>query len=150
MARAGRLEVLQKVAGRCTITPEVRAELFAREDETTPAVEAALSSWITLARPGAVPARYLRIGLGIGEASLVAVATADDNIVIDDRQGRALAHSLGLHHVGLVGLILEGARTRRISSSEAQETLEAVERAGLWISSDLRRFYLTELERIRD
>ncbi len=148
LARAGRLEVLRKVAGPCTITPGVRAELLAKEDETSDAIEAALGPWIGLARPRAVPARCLRIGRGTGDASLVAAAASGDVVVIDGRQGRALAHSLGLRCVGLVGLVIEGARSGRISPREAKETLDAVERKGFWIASDLRRFYLTELERV--
>lgn len=147
LARAGRLGTLRAVVRRCAITPQVRDELRAREDETTHALEGALEVWIDLVSPREVPARFARVGLGVGEASLIASAKPGDVLVLDDRQARALAQSLGLRFVGLVGLLLEGVETGRLSPADARDTLDGVERAGFWISPDVKRLFHLRLDR---
>jgi uncharacterized protein len=145
MARAGRLDLLRRTVKRGWITAAVRAELLAREDESTAAIRPALASWISTVRGAPVPSAYLRLGLHRGEASLISVATKDDVLVVDERQGRALAHTLGLTCVGLLGLLLAAARDRVVTKVEARDAAEALERAGFWMSPQLRDQFLRGL-----
>lgn len=146
MARAGRLKLLRRIVRKGWITAAVQAEILAREDETTAAIRPALAAWISTARGGAVPAEYLQLGLHGGEASLLAIATKDDVLVIDEKQGRALANTLGLTCVGLLGVLLAAARGGVVTKKEALDALEALERAGFWISPHLRTQFVKGIE----
>ena len=138
MARAGRLDLLRRVVKKGWITPAVQEEILARDDEATVAIRPALSSWITTPRGGSISTEYLRLGLHEGEASLLSIASKDDVLVVDEKQGRALAHTLGLTYVGLLGLLLAAARDGIVTRREARDALEALERVGFWISPHLR------------
>ena len=143
MARAGKMDLLRGIVRRAYITRAVREELMARDDETTAAIRPALSGWITTLRGPAAPSEYLALGLHEGEASIIAAGRGEDMLVIDEKQGRALAEALGLNYVGLLGLLLEGARQGRIQREEALEALDALERVGFWIAPHLsQRFRL--------
>lgn len=146
MARAGRLDLLRRIVRKGWITAAVRGEILAREDETTVAIRPALEAWISTLRGGAAPAEYLQLGLHAGEASLLALATKEDVLVVDERQGRALAHTLGLTCVGLLGLLLAAAREGVVTKSDAKDALEALERAGFWVSPQLRVRFRDDLE----
>lgn len=145
MARAGRLDLLRRIVRKGVITPAVQEETLAREDESTAVIRPALSAWITTGRGGAAPPEFLGLGLHAGEASLLSIATKDDVLVVDERQGRALAHTMGLTCVGLLGLLLAAARDGVVSKREAREALEALERAGFWLSPQLRAQFVKGL-----
>jgi uncharacterized protein len=138
MARAGRLDLLRRIVRKGWITAAVQAEILARQDETTVAIRPALETWISALRGGAAPTEYLELGLHPGEASLLSIASKDDVLVVDEKQGRALAHTLGLTCVGLLGLLLAAVRDGVVTKKEAQHALEALERAGFWMSPQLR------------
>lgn len=146
MARAGRLDLLRRIVKKGHITASVRSEILGREDETTAAIRPALEAWITTVRGGAAPAEHLRLGLHAGEASLLSIAGKDDILVIDEKQGRALANVLGLTCVGLLGLMLQAALDGVITRVEAHESLEALERAGFWVSPHLRSRFRQEFD----
>ena len=146
LARAGRLDLLRRAAGPCAVTPEVRRELLGREDATTPAVADALKSWLKLrprSRPGA---RYRRLGLGAGEATVLASARPGDTLVLDERPARLLAKSLGIRHTGLIGLLVDAAAEGRIKPHEADEALDALSVSGFWLSPGLRAAARKRLE----
>lgn len=142
MARAGRLDLLRRVVKKGWITAAVQQEILARDDETTIAIRPALSTWITTVRGGAPSAEYFRLGLHEGEASLLSIASKDDVLVVDEKQGRALAHTLGLTCVGLLGLLLAAVRDGVVTKSEARAALEALEHVGFWISPQLRTQFI--------
>jgi uncharacterized protein len=146
MARAGRLDLLRRIVGKAWITAEVQREVLGHEDETTLAIRPALTVWISTVRGAAAPPEYLRLGLHAGEASLLAAASKQDILVVDERQGRALAQTMGLTCVGLLGLLLAGSRDGLITGPEAHEALEALERAGFWVSPQLRTRFREDLE----
>jgi hypothetical protein len=146
MARAGELALLHRLVRRGHITRAVRAEVLAKEDETTAAIRPALKEWIAVVQGPAVPSGYVRLGLHAGEASIIAAARKGDILVIDEKQGRALAGVLGLTCVGLLGLLLQGAREGVIRPGEANEALENLERAGFWVSPHLRGRFRRDLE----
>jgi predicted nucleic acid-binding protein len=148
MARAGRLDLLRRIVKRGWITAAVQAEILARDDESTAAIRPALGTWITTVRSGSAPAGHLKLGLHEGEASLLSIATREDVLVIDERQGRALAHTLGLTCLGLLGLLLAAAREGAITRSEALDALHALERAGFWMSPQLREQFVKGVERL--
>ncbi len=121
------------------ITTIVRDELLDHEDQTSAAIHEALKDWIRVCRGPPPSEAYLRLGLGLGEASTVAFARNGDTLIIDDKQGRALAHQLGKRSTGLLGLLAEVVRLQRITSAEATETIGALEQAGFWMAPSVRK-----------
>ncbi len=147
MARAGRLDLLRRIVKKGWITGAVQSEVLARDDESTAAIRPALGAWITTLRGVSAPPGYLKLGLHEGEASLLSIATKGDVLVVDERQGRALAHTLGLTCLGLLGLLLAAVREGVVTKKEALEALEALERAGFWMSPQLRGQFVKGIDR---
>lgn len=137
MARAGKLSVLKRAASPAAVTADVRAELLRRADEMTPAIVEALADWLKLRRGGGRGLRYRRLGLGAGEASVLASAGAKDIAVLDERAARILARSIGIRHTGLIGLLVDAAQDGRISAREARETIDALNASGFWLAPAL-------------
>jgi predicted nucleic acid-binding protein len=137
MARAGKMDVLRRAANPSATTPQVRSELLRREDETTPAIVDALDSWLKPRRDSKPGVAFRKIGLGRGEASVIASAGASDVVVLDERAARMLARSLGIRYTGLLGLLIEAAHSGRIAPSEAEETIDALNASGFWLSPGL-------------
>jgi len=137
MARAGNLDVLRRAAAPAAITAQVKAELLRREDTTTPGIREALGAWLKPRRGGRPGAQFHRLGLGDGEASVLASARATDIAVLDERPARMLARSLGIPHTGLVGLLIDGARGGRITVEEAEQCIDSLNASGFWLSPGL-------------
>lgn len=137
MARAGRLDVLRRAAAPARTTAQVRDELLRREDETSPAIAEALTTWLAVLQNGKAGGRFLRLGLGHGEASLLASAGSYDVVVIDERPARLLARSQGIPFTGLVGLLVDAAREGRVQPREAREAMDLLSSSGFWLSPAL-------------
>ena len=72
--------------------------------------------------------------LGKGESSVLSFAMKNSKFyaVIDDREARRCAASLGCHHIGTVGIILLAKRRGIVSS--VKDSLNKLQAAGLWLS----------------
>lgn len=137
MARAGKLDVLRRAANPSATTPQVRSELLRREDATTPAIVDALETWLKPRRESKTGIAFRKLGLGRGEASVLASAGANDVVVLDERAARMLARSLGIRYTGLLGLLIEAAHEGRIRPSEAEQSIDALNASGFWLSPGL-------------
>lgn len=138
MARAGKLDVLRRAAAPAAITAQVKAELLRRDDTTTPAIAEAMDKWLKLRRGSTPGAQFQRLGLGDGEASVLASARANDILILDERPARMLARSLGIPHTGLLGLLIDGARAGRITVEEAEQCIDSLSASGFWLSPGLQ------------
>jgi len=137
MARAGKLDVLRRAAAPAAITAQVKAELLRREDITTPGIREAMDAWLKPRRGGKPGKEFQRLGLGEGEASVLASVRAQDIVVLDERPARMLARSLGIPHTGLMGLLIDGARGGRITVDEAEQSIDSLNGGGFWLSPAL-------------
>ncbi|TLD43587.1 MAG: hypothetical protein JETT_0018 [Candidatus Jettenia ecosi] len=72
--------------------------------------------------------------LGRGESAVLSYALQNPKFwaVVDDREARRCAISLGCYYTGTVGIILLAKRRGVISS--VRESLEKLQNAGLWLS----------------
>jgi len=88
-----------------------------------------------------VPPGVTSWDLGEGESSVLAFALKKPDYwaIIDDREARRCASSLGCHHTGTVGVILL-AKKRGIIKS-IRESLIKLQNAGLWLSES----FITEV-----
>lgn len=119
LAVCGRLPLLRTLVGRVIVTRAVLDECLGTRPGAA-AIQAAVDEgWITVVgKTGSVP------GLGPGESSILRAAKPSDVVVLDDRAARIEARALGLRVTGLLGLLVHGAATRKVSRSEALATLE--------------------------
>jgi hypothetical protein len=78
-------------------------------------------------------------GLDIGEAAALSLAVEihADAVLIDERRGHEVALQLGLHPIGLLGILLRAKAVGIVA--QIAPVIEMLERdAGFWISEKLR------------
>jgi len=82
----------------------------------------------------AIPSSIASWDLGEGEGSVLAYAMKNSGYwaVIDDREARRCAASIGCRHTGTVGVIVLAKRRGIIKS--VKESLIKLQNAGLWLS----------------
>jgi predicted nucleic acid-binding protein len=67
-----------------------------------------------------------------------------DFLLMDERSGRSAAQRLGLRCVGQVGFLIEAKRRGLITDAVGTAEL-AREKAGFWVSQELRKRYFKPL-----
>ncbi len=139
----GQSSLLRDLLGRVSVTTDVASEVFTgRESE---ALGRARGDWIEIVSVRGDRKRWLALGLGKGEASLLSTPS-EDRLVIDEVPARTAAESEGRTYVGLLGLLIEGARGRRIPAERAKDVLQRLGRGGFRITSELYDEAMRELE----
>lgn len=86
----------------------------------------------------------LRSELDLGQAQAIALARerGAELLIVDDRRSRAVAARLGLPHVGLLALLLEGKRRGKLKA--LAPLLDDIDPYGHWVGEDVYRRALTE------
>ena len=130
LAEAGLMHALPAVFPGVVITDSVRLEC------SHPGAPPALQEWIQR------PPSWLSIvadpqtllpetsGLGSGEASSISLAWEHrqaSTVILDDREGRALAKALGLNFTGLLGVVAIAAQRKAVDFEEAIRLLRQVD-----------------------
>lgn len=109
-------------------------------DEQQPgAAEALTADWIlqrTPERHDVVAALRGELDQGEAEAIALAMEMQADLLLIDEQAGRAAATRLGIHRIGLLGVLLEAKSKDLIPA--VRPLLDALRtEAGFWISASL-------------
>lgn len=130
LAEAGLMHALPAVFPGVVITNSVRLEC------SHPGAPPALQAWIH------TPPAWLSIvadpttilpetsGLGTGEASSISLAWEHrqaSTVILDDREGRALAKALGLNFTGLLGVVAIAAQRKAVDFEDAIQRLRQVD-----------------------
>src|SRR6266568_4995556 len=110
LAAVGHLDLLQQLYGALLIPPAVYHEIVVVGAGLPGAHEVQTLPWFQQ-RPVAPSALLTRLQLALdpGEAEVIALAgeIKADLMLLDERRARRLAGQLGLHHVGVLGLLIE-------------------------------------------
>lgn len=109
----GAVDVLRDMYGRVLIPPAVREELG--RSGTPEIVRTWLrqsSSWLEVVGPSVIPLSVTSQSLDPGEMEAIALAleTPADLLLIDEREGTAVARDLGLAVTGTLGVLDQAAR----------------------------------------
>lgn len=142
LACIGRLNLLREQLGEVRIPFAVEAELRQIPDVTVRNTidQARRDGWLML-QPTTETAlvRLLMVDLHEGEAEAIALALEMKvaRLLIDEKEGRAMARQLGLHVTGVLGVLLRGKTTGQVNS--IKEELEA-------LRTKARFFIVPELE----
>ncbi len=128
----GQLDLLRLLFDTVVIPWAVRRELE-RGDVKLP-------EWIEVRKVAdrSMVAR-LRGEIDPGEAeALVLVELKADTLLVDELKARAVAARMGLHCVGVLGILLE-AKQRKHLTAVRPVIDKLLETAGFWVDEDLRR-----------
>jgi uncharacterized protein len=82
--------------------------------------------------------KLLTVDLHLGEAEAIALAleTKADRLLIDERDGRAMARQLGLPVIGVLGILLRAKRLGQIAEMKP-ELLALRDQARFYVSREL-------------
>lgn len=140
LTKIGHLDLLAKLYGTITITPQVQAEVVRAGQGLPGAAEVSTASWI-IVRPVDSIAKLKDIqsnlGLGIGEASAIVLAKElrANVILLDDRKARRAAREEDLTALGSVG-VLESAFGLRLIADLAAVYRRLLD-VGAYVSLDI-------------
>lgn len=136
-ARVERFDRLQAVFGRLLVPEAVFREVIVHGAGRPGAIELASASWIEFRRlRNALPSDLRAIGVGEAEVIALAIELGIDTVVLDDRQGRAVAARRGLVAIGSAGVLVRAKRRGIVELVEP--LLGALHAAGLYLSSEAR------------
>ena len=148
LAIIGWLSLLRDQFGEIWIPPTVLEELRVQEElpGSQAMREALKAGWIQVQEvKDQALARILRRELDNGEAETIALAVQvkAEWILLDEREGRKAAKSLGLKVVGILGILLRAQREGRLPSIQ-KIINELREQAGFRIGVELAAALLRE------
>jgi len=127
LSKIGLFELLKDYFSEILIPKEVYEEVVIRGGKLYGAKEVSNSEWIkTIEVNNRIAVDALSVHLGKGEAEAIVLAKEKDALlIIDDRDGRAMASSLGIMVTGTVGLLKYAAENGRIDLRNSMEELMA-------------------------
>lgn len=148
LAIIGRLSLLQQQFGEIWLPPVVISEL--RIDEDLPGVqavrEALATGWMHIqAVEDMGLVEVLRRDLDGGEAEAIALAIQlkAERILLDEKEGRRIAKTLGLRSTGVLGVLLRAKQEGYVPS--IRETIQQLQiEAGFRIGTELLTDILRE------
>ena len=139
LARIDQLDPLQQLYGEVTVPEAVWREVVLEGAGQPGAKELETASWICVESvTNRELAQALQQELDAGEAEAIALSlqVGADFLLMDERLGRETAMHMGLHCVGLVGVLIEAKRKGLVAS--VRSLLDALQDvAGFWISEAL-------------
>ena len=136
LSNIGQLDLLKKVFGRVTITPEVHEEFTVKYKENIP-------DWINIKEAkNKDKVNELHHKLGLGESSSIVLASEIPNslVIIDEKKAREYALNLGLNVIGTVGIIRKATDINIIESHEkANELFNELKNKGFRLNNKLSK-----------
>ena len=127
--KIGELNLLNKLFGQVTVTPEIANE-FRKE----------LPDWFKIEEPiNKTYQKILEASLDKGEASAIAFAIEQEDclLIIDDLKGRKYAEQLGIKITGTLGLIIDAKLSGYITS--VKPILDKIKQTDFRLSEDLEK-----------
>ena len=94
--------------------------------------------WLQVVEPRVTPPRWLNLDLGAGELAVLTLASeySECTVLLDDRQARRIAQSIGLNVWGTLRVLIEAKSKGLIKRIGPR--LERLEDAGMWMSAPIR------------
>ena len=139
LAAIGQLDMLRQLYAKILIPQAVYGELTFGDGNQPGGQEVQTLAWIEtrhVADRVLVTALQLELDPGEAEAIALAVEVKAELLLLDERRGRMVASRLGLHVVGLLGVLSEAKQQGYLSA--VKPILEdLVTTAGFWVSPRL-------------
>lgn len=138
LAKIGKLELLRQLYDELIIPEAVWHEVVVEGAEQPGADEVKTADWIkTQTVTNRQLVRALQQELDAGESEAIALTLEIDAslLLMDERIGRETASYLGLHYIGLIGVLIEAKHKELIG--KIKPYLDALRKAGFRISNEL-------------
>lgn len=135
----GKLGLLSQIYGRVIIPLDVKAEILALANFGYDIQHFTDAKWIeTIQVAKTNPSTFITAELDKGEAEAISLARDLDAdwMLIDERKGTAVAKSIGLQTIGVLGVLLTAKRTGHVQKVMPL-VHELIEKAGFWLSKDV-------------
>lgn len=130
MSRIGELDLLADLLDRFHVTPAVFSEATEPDEPGASSITALEAEGsLVLLESQEVPEKLLELGLGPGEASLIAACRPEDRLVLDDANARRVAQARELRFTGLLGLMVTAVETGNLSTKRGLGVLKALARS---------------------
>jgi len=145
LAAIGRLDLLEQLYGTVIIPKAVYHEIVVLGAGQPGAIEVQTLAWIEardVTDRALVTALQTSLDEGEAEAIALTIELHADLFLIDERRGRRVAFSFGLHFVGLLGVLIEAKHKGYVSSVKSVLD-DLIAKAGFWVSG---RLYARVLE----
>lgn len=140
----GKLDLLHLIYGKVLIPNAVNSELLQLNKFYPKLQEINSYSWIEVRKvENETLVENLRKELDYGESEAIALAKelSADALVIDEAQGRAIAVKLGIHVIGLLGILIQ-AKQKNLIEAVKPILQELKDKAGFWVGEELFTFVL--------
>lgn len=132
LSKIGLFGLLKEYFGEVIITDEVYAEVVTRGGDLFGAREVSTSEWIKIINPeNRLAVESLSVHLGRGEAEAIVLAKEKNLLIIDDKDGRTIAATLGIPITGTVGLMKLAAEDGKV---DLKKTLDELMASGFRLS----------------
>jgi uncharacterized protein len=134
-----KLDLLNRVFGEVIIPPAVHQEILGLSSFGVDLNAYTSATWISVVSPKHDPTFHqLRQTLDEGESEAIALARElnADWLLIDERAGTASAEKLGLHTIGLIGVLIK-AKEKALIPLLMPILQELTLKAGFWIGENL-------------
>jgi predicted nucleic acid-binding protein len=135
LIQIGRLELLGEVFQEVLIPPVVYEEIMQLGNFGIDLSDFKQANWIktqSIRDENKINDLLGDLDAGESQAIVLAQEVSADWILIDERAGTKIAESLGLHPIGLVGVLIK-AKQRELIEAVVPVILELREIAGFWI-----------------
>lgn len=150
LAIIDQLDLLQKLYRTVVIPQAVHQELVIKGADMPGADSVQNASWIVVQEvKDRVLVAALRTQLDVGEAEAIvlAIESAADLLLLDERKARSVAAHLDLDFTGLIGVLVEAKEKGHVTL--LKPILEALtKQARFWISSELYNHVLEQVGEI--
>jgi predicted nucleic acid-binding protein len=139
LAAVGQLVILQQLYETVLIPDAVYSELTSGDGAQPGGTEVQTLPWIetkSVTNQALVTALQMELDPGEAAAIALAVELKADLLLLDERQGRAIAARFGLRFVGLLGVLIE-AKHKGCIMAVKPILDDLVTKAGFWVSQPL-------------
>lgn len=145
LAAIDELSLLPKLVGEVLVPAAVLSEVRAGRDPRPSLLRLGGETWLKIEPSLALPEDIAGWDLGEGESQVLALALSrpGSEAVLDDRQARRCAESLGVPVTGTLGIVLRAKRHGLIPA--ARPLVERLLQHQLYLSPDLVEEALAEI-----
>lgn len=136
LCKSGLSEILPALFADIIVPAAVNKEINIKEDITQACSLFLTHKHVKIAGEIMIPSSVMAWDLGEGESAVLTYALKNSEYwaVIDDREARKCASTLGCRCTGTVGVIMLAKRRGIVSS--VKDCLTKLQNAGLWLSHD--------------
>ena len=136
LIQIGKVDLLNKVFGDVLIPPTVQDEILALESFGIDLKTFLTADWIkvqAIQDQSKVITLLIDLDEGESEAIVLAQEVSADWILMDERAGTKIAEGLGLHPIGVIGVLIK-AKEKGIIPSVVAVIEELRTTAGFWVT----------------